>query len=148
MQVRLDVILLCGLPGSGKSTLARRILSIDPTIISVNQDELGDRRACENLILNHLAHQSLSTNDSGDDAHASTVTVLVDRCNFDQRQRQTWISMAHAFHGRAAAITLQVPIAVCADRIRTRENHPQAVHVCSDIYLYLANAEYLIYHFY
>eukprot|EP01087_Luapelamoeba_hula_P011952 TRINITY_DN3323_c0_g1_i3.p1 TRINITY_DN3323_c0_g1~~TRINITY_DN3323_c0_g1_i3.p1 ORF type:complete len:259 (+),score=42.37 TRINITY_DN3323_c0_g1_i3:194-970(+) len=105
------MVLLIGLPGSGKSTLSERLLAAAPdTIFRVNQDEMGNRKACETA-----AKAALRRGQS----------VLVDRCNFDYDQRHVWIKLALA-HGvnRIDAVHLLVAPDTCKARVAVRVDHP------------------------
>eukprot|EP01099_Mayorella_cantabrigiensis_P006174 TRINITY_DN5109_c0_g1_i1.p1 TRINITY_DN5109_c0_g1~~TRINITY_DN5109_c0_g1_i1.p1 ORF type:complete len:215 (+),score=64.54 TRINITY_DN5109_c0_g1_i1:38-646(+) len=75
------VIILVGLPGSGKSTLAHK-LAATSLFNRVNQDDLKTRKACEAAV-----NMALKKGQS----------VVVDRCNFDIRQRHTWIKLSMKF---------------------------------------------------
>ncbi|KIY52840.1 hypothetical protein FISHEDRAFT_34462, partial [Fistulina hepatica ATCC 64428] len=59
------------------------------TWIRCNQDDLGNRRAVE-----QLARRSL----------AQGLSVCIDRQNFDHRQRAHWIHIAHEFPGTKIAV--------------------------------------------
>lgn len=123
------VIVLAGLPGSGKSTLAQRLHAagwawvnqvlrrstqqtalcrqhasshslpsavwqqISSVFWSCAQDVLGSRRACEDAVAAALA---------------AGAEVVVDRCNFDEQQRSTWVALARRF--RAAPVGLQLQV--------------------------------------
>jgi len=97
------MLILCGLPGSGKSTLAAALAEKGWT--SVNQDTLGNRRACERAASGALraGHR-----------------VVVDRCNHDPQQRAHWTRLA----GTAVALWLDADLDECARRVMARESHP------------------------
>jgi len=102
------VIILVGLPGSGKSTLAKQLES--QGYVRVNQDELGSRNKCKELM-----ESALKTNKP----------VVVDRCNFDLRQRKSWIDLAAKYGVKnVVAVCINTPVDVCKDRIITRGAHP------------------------
>jgi predicted kinase len=104
----LRMLVLVGMPGSGKSTLAKRLLEHGWS--RINQDELGSRRACE------LATEEELRNGR---------SVVVDRCNFDAKQRQTWLDLARKYRlPRVDAVCLDVPAETCLARITVREDHP------------------------
>ncbi|CAG8854909.1 8101_t:CDS:2, partial [Gigaspora margarita] len=72
-------VLVCvGVPGSGKSTFPKKWYR-------VNQDDLGTRRACEDLF---------------------------KECNFNGNQRQVWINLAWSFGVPVDAIIMDTPMEV------------------------------------
>ncbi|RIA91442.1 hypothetical protein C1645_672671, partial [Glomus cerebriforme] len=54
--------------------------------------------------------------------------VIVDRCNFDEEQRKTWINLAYQFKLSIDAIILDTPYEICENRILKRKDHPTQVH--------------------
>ncbi|KIO28518.1 hypothetical protein M407DRAFT_180223 [Tulasnella calospora MUT 4182] len=109
-NVKQVLLVTVGVIGSGKSTLATAFEASDAHLVRCNQDDLGDRRAVENRV-----RQSLGQGKS----------VCVDRSNFDERQRQTWINIARNYPGTAIwALFLDVERSVCLERLRKRTNHP------------------------
>ena len=74
------VILLVGLPGSGKSTFAQALEKAAPhKYVRINQDALGNRKKCENLMRKTLRRNKCP---------------IIDRCNFDQTQRDHFWKIA------------------------------------------------------
>lgn len=53
--------------------------------------------------------------------------VIIDRCNFDRKQRATWIRIAKTQNAKIVALELKTPIEVCRSRILAREAHPTGV---------------------
>jgi hypothetical protein len=106
------VIVLIGIPGSGKSTLANEFMSRSPPGLAwINQDTLGDRKACERAFATALK---------------SGRSVILDRCNFDSRQRSTWVRMARESRqpARLIAVQLLLDLHLCIQRVQARTNHP------------------------
>lgn len=103
VRPELSMLILCGLPGSGKSTLAARLETRGWII--VNQDRLGNRRACER---------------SCQEALACGQRVVIDRCNHDSVQRSHWTRLA----GSAVAVWLDADLALCVQRVLDRASHP------------------------
>ncbi|KAM0786707.1 hypothetical protein ACM66B_002149 [Microbotryomycetes sp. NB124-2] len=104
------LIILCGVVGSGKSTLASAIVRNLPNWSRVCQDDLGDRRACEEMVRFGLAQGK---------------SVIVDRQNFDRNQRKTWLEIARAFPNLKVCCTVMgTHPDECAERLRWRQNHP------------------------
>ncbi|KAF9258900.1 P-loop containing nucleoside triphosphate hydrolase protein [Marasmius fiardii PR-910] len=104
------VLILVGLVGSGKSTFAEALARHFPNFRRCNQDDLGDRRAVE-----ELARQSLSQG----------LSVCIDRTNFNASQRRYWIDIAREFPGTLIwVIVFNTPYEECAVRIKKRVSHP------------------------
>ncbi|KAI0634719.1 P-loop containing nucleoside triphosphate hydrolase protein [Trametes polyzona] len=104
------VLVLVGLIGSGKSTFAEALERHSPHFRRCSQDELGDRRSVE-----ALARRSLADGQS----------VCIDRTNFDESQRATWINIAHQFpQAEPWVIVFDTPYEICAARISERTGHP------------------------
>ncbi|KAJ8094668.1 hypothetical protein PM082_010674 [Marasmius tenuissimus] len=104
------VLILVGLIGSGKSTFAEALEEHFPHFRRCNQDDLGDRRAVE-----ELARRSLLEGFS----------ICIDRTNFNSAQRRYWIDIAHEFPGTPVwVIVMNTPYEECAARIQRRVSHP------------------------
>ncbi|KAF0500667.1 p-loop containing nucleoside triphosphate hydrolase protein [Gigaspora margarita] len=108
-------VLVCvRVPGSGKLTFSNSLCQAYPDKwYRVNQDDLGTRRACEDLFKAKL-------NEIG-------MNVIVDRCNFNGNQRQVWINLAWSFGVPVDAIIMDTPMEECSSRILERQNHPTEV---------------------
>ncbi|KAI0296001.1 hypothetical protein BC826DRAFT_908766 [Russula brevipes] len=93
-----------------QSTFAEALQTFAPQIRRCNQDELGSRRAVEDVSRTCL-RQGLS--------------VCIDRTNVDSAQRSHWIRIAREFPDTAVwVIFFDTPYDVCAARLRSRQNHP------------------------
>jgi predicted kinase len=105
------MIMLVGIPGSGKSTFATKLVEATGDIyVRVNQDEMGNRQACE-----AVARTALKKGYS----------VIVDRVNFDIKQRNNWVKLASELHvNNIRCLFLDVPLEVAKERIAAREDHP------------------------
>ena len=104
------VVVLVGMPGSGKSTLSQRFR--DRGWLIVSQDELGDRRKCENAV--HVALQNGER-------------VVVDRTNIDASQRAHWLRIARENRlppAAVVAVLLEVHVQTAKDRVMHRAQHP------------------------
>lgn len=103
-----EVLILVGIPGSGKSTFAKRLVEKD--WVRINQDELGSRNKCKDLM-----EKSLKANKR----------VIIDRCNFDINQRKTWLDLATK-HGvsKVRCLHFDIDPNICKDRIVARTDHP------------------------
>jgi len=103
------VIVLVGLPASGKSTIAG-ILDRRDGWVRINQDELGDRKACK-------AQMEIALKGGK--------SVIIDRCNFDIEQRKIWIDIAHENGiAQVECVWLDVKKDVCHKRAVRRKDHP------------------------
>ena len=112
----LTVIVLVGTPGCGKSTfcdaLNSTLSSRDPAFplpVRISQDDLGGRPACESLT---------------EAALAGGHNVVIDRCNFDESQRQHWLRIGARHGATIVAAFLNTPIRLCKERVAARRNHP------------------------
>ncbi|KAL0018993.1 hypothetical protein WJX79_001369 [Trebouxia sp. C0005] len=105
------MIVLMGLPGSGKTTLAMRLRQMG--WVWINQDIMGDRQRCE-----FECTQALLAGKE----------VVVDRCNFDEQQRATWVRIARQGSHRGGIFVLgfhlDVPMEECIRRAEGRMDHP------------------------
>ncbi|KAH9887313.1 hypothetical protein C8Q73DRAFT_748643 [Cubamyces lactineus] len=117
------VLILVGLIGSGKvltelvcnrkSTFAQALERYCPRFRRCSQDDLGDRRSVEALA-RHSLRDGLS--------------VCIDRTNFDESQRATWINIAHEFPGvQPWVIVFDTPYEICAARVAERTGHPTII---------------------
>ncbi|KAH9821509.1 hypothetical protein DFH28DRAFT_522232 [Melampsora americana] len=108
------MIVLCGLVGSGKSTFANALVSFDSSFIRISQDVLGSRQECERLTKKSL-REGLS--------------VIIDRQNFDSKQRIKWIEIGEAFklnYNSSFTINLiefETSIDECSNRLNLRKDH-------------------------
>ncbi|ORY75727.1 AAA domain-domain-containing protein, partial [Protomyces lactucae-debilis] len=60
-------------------------------------------------------------------ALAQGADVVIDRCNFDKRQRETWLRIARQFHADVYCLELKTNLALCRARIMNRHDHPTQV---------------------
>ena len=109
------MIILCGIPGCGKSTFARRLVDALPELYQhrwdiYNQDVLGSRKKVAESTITSLR---------------SRRCVIIDRCNFDEKQRKTWIDLGHHYHVHLI-LSVVLPdydnVAVCSMRAFHRGN--------------------------
>ena len=76
------MVLLVGLIGSGKSTFAQTLVASMPDkFCRINQDELKTRPKCERKLKQVLSE-------------TPRLCPIIDRCNFDAKQRSTWYKLA------------------------------------------------------
>lgn len=103
-----SMVLLCGLPGSGKSTLSSVLKNKGYKII--NQDEMGSRKKCKNATIDFLNKSE---------------NVVIDRCNFDIRQRKSWLDLAKEYGVDSVyCVWLDLSKEECQKRAGSRKNHP------------------------
>ena len=108
-QFKPFMLLLVGIPGSGKSTFASCLVQGKPWMyVRVNQDQLGNRRACEDLARKALADGKCP---------------IIDRCNFDPSQRKHFLDIAAQTGVDVDAVIFQYPMAVCVARCQSRTHH-------------------------
>lgn len=100
------MLILVGLPGAGKSRLSGRLAALGWEV--VNQDQLGDRKACV---------------AAAKEALAKSRRVVVDRCNATRLQRRVWLELAEDYEVGAACIWLDIPEDVCGARVLQRFGH-------------------------
>jgi predicted kinase len=103
------MLLLCGIPGSGKSTLANCLVQGKPWMyVRVNQDRLGNRHACEDMARSALARGKCP---------------IIDRCNFDPKQRAPFLGIAESAKVEVDIIVFQYPMDACVARCQSRQHH-------------------------
>lgn len=99
-----QLIVLVGLPGSGKSTTCE----LYKEYVRISQDEMGKE-----------GHMKAFT-----EAIERDDNIIIDRCNFDVKQRQRYIRPARLKDYKTIIIWLQVSANDCKKRIRNRDVHP------------------------
>ncbi|KAN0008845.1 hypothetical protein ACTFIU_009511 [Dictyostelium citrinum] len=105
------LVITCGLPACGKSYFAQAISErSNGAWKRINQDDLGTRKKCEDLLKQHLK---------------AGHNVIIDRCNQDIGQRRNWIKMAASLGvAQVHLIWFTIDQTICKGRIVVRENHP------------------------
>ena len=58
------------------------------------------------------------------EALAAGQEVVIDRCNFNEQQRATWVALARSIGVAATGLQLQVPLQECIRRVAARVDHP------------------------
>lgn len=120
-QYQPFMILLCGIPGSGKSTLANSLQHAMPfKFVRINQDELGNRRRCEEVTRAVLSNPNRKSQ--------LMQCPVIDRCNFDPEQRAKFVAIAQEFNVPVDCIVFEseslISVDECIQRCETRRNHP------------------------
>ena len=113
-QFRPFMLLLCGIPGAGKSTFAKSLQQAMPyKFVRINQDDLGNRKRCE-----ELARAALSNGQC----------PVIDRCNFDNEQREKFVAIAGEFNVPVDCVVLEIEtlatVDECIQRCQKRKDHP------------------------
>jgi predicted kinase len=105
------VLLLAGLPGSGKSTLSEQLMNATSKYVHVNQDTLGSRPKCITAVRT---------------AVLAGKVPIIDRCNFNAKQRRYFIDLAKELGGCAVhcVVLVHVDRAQCLHRCQQRRGHP------------------------
>lgn len=112
MSSDLKVLILCGVVGSGKTYFSTALCINFPSWRRISQDDLGSRPACEAAALAALKEG---------------FNVVIDRCNFDKKQRRTWVDIARKMKAEVYALELKTPTEICRQRIMQRDSHPTGV---------------------
>ncbi len=50
--------------------------------------------------------------------------IVVDRCNFNQQQREIWLHYARNYGAQCIGVQIMIPIEVCIERALARTHHP------------------------
>lgn len=50
--------------------------------------------------------------------------IVVDRCNFDEAQRRTWLQYALGYGAECIGVQIMIPIELCIERALARKDHP------------------------
>ncbi|KAM9963968.1 hypothetical protein ACTFIW_005609 [Dictyostelium discoideum] len=105
------LVITCGLPACGKSYFAQAISERSSGAWKrINQDDLGTRKKCEDLLKQYLK---------------AGHNVIIDRCNQDIGQRRNWIKLAASLGvAQVHLIWFTIDQTICKGRIVVRENHP------------------------
>ncbi|KAI7941857.1 hypothetical protein MJO29_013931 [Puccinia striiformis f. sp. tritici] len=116
------ILVLAGWVGSGKSTFAIELEKSNPNYVRICQDVLKKRQACE-----ALARRSLAEGKS----------IIIDRQNFDRKQRSTWIKLSQEFGTKDVddkiiplecdLIEFATPYEECLKRLEHRTGH-ESIH--------------------
>lgn len=103
------VLLMVGAQGSGKSTFADELVrSSAAPWTRISQDVLGSRQRC-------LAAAS--------EALEAGRSIVIDRCNFDAKQRSSFIAVAKERGCPVLALVLALPLETCLARAVGRMGH-------------------------
>lgn len=98
-----SLILLVGPPGAGKSTNAKGMKDR----VYINQDSQGDKEHHVNFI----------------NAVSMGLDIVVDRMNFDKKQRARYLDIAKKAGYSTEIIVIHESLKTCMERIQKRENH-------------------------
>jgi predicted kinase len=119
------VLILIGIPGSGKSHFASRLeTESNGQFVRVNQDTLGSLKRCITVARASLQQVVVDTPPGG---KTMTTSVVIDRCNFNNQQRQIWIDLANEMQVDCECIIFDYDTDVCITRCQQRTNH-ETIH--------------------
>lgn len=102
----MKLVMLVGPAGSGKSTYCRDLSATGYNRIS--QDDQGKA--------GHMEYFNICIENGA--------PVVIDRMNFDKKQRNRYIEPARAAGYTIEIVVFHVPRQVCFERMMARENHP------------------------
>ncbi len=103
------VIMLVGLPGSGKSSFATTLSTGDPErFVRICQDLLKTRKKCESTCRRALRDGKIA---------------VIDRCNFDDTQRENFTSIAAEYNVPVDCVVFNYSVETCVLRCESRSNH-------------------------
>jgi hypothetical protein len=103
------MIILVGIPGSGKSHFAEALQTANSNLyVRINQDTLGSRRQCE-----VFCHSVIRDGKC----------PIIDRCNFDDKQRQHFLQIATRLGIPVDCIEFRYSIDECIQRCQQRKGH-------------------------
>lgn len=121
-----SVIVLVGLPGCGKSTLASHIIN---STIASSPNAYSSPSSSSSIIswasVNQDVYKSRGrTLEVAEEYLLQGRSVIIDRCNFDAKQRQTWIELSRKFKLPCIALTLPHydNVTYCSTRATQRGN--------------------------
>ena len=101
----MKVIILVGNIGSGKSSLSALL---KPTYEIVNQDFIGNRKDCMNIMRRHLQQCK---------------NVVIDRTNISREQRAYFLNIAKDHQAEISCVLFQIPVIECIKRVKARKEH-------------------------
>ena len=101
----MKVIILVGNIGSGKSSLSALL---KPTYEIVNQDNIGNRKDCMNIMRRHLQQGK---------------NALIDRTNISREQRAYFLNIAKDYRAEVSCVLFQIPVVECIKRVKARKEH-------------------------
>ncbi|KAJ3020487.1 UNVERIFIED_CONTAM: hypothetical protein HDU68_010158 [Siphonaria sp. JEL0065] len=105
------VMVLCGLPGSGKSWFTETLTKESKKWVSVSQDSLGSKDACERLA-GTLAKTL-----------GNPTCIVIDKCNPTATERGDWLKLM-GLPKNAVLVHFDAGKDVCIERAAWRLNHP------------------------
>lgn len=106
-----QITLMIGPPGSGKTTEAQRYLEVHNLrydLVRINQDEQGKE--------GHM--------DEFEKALSRGYDIIIDRMNFDKKQRSRYLEPARKVGYTTRIIILHVSKSICLERCNSRIDHP------------------------
>lgn len=106
-----QITILVGPPGSGKSSFANNYLETHgnrPDLVRISQDDQGKQGHTEEF----------------EKALANKHDIIVDRMNFDKKQRERYLKPARDLGYDTRIVVFHVPLKTCLSRCNARQGHP------------------------
>ena len=130
------LLMLVGAQGSGKSTVAQRIVEHNPDQWAhFSQDTIQNGKPGKREQVEAAVERALHENKC----------VIVDRMHLDASQREPFVALAQRLSVPVHALVLNPPLALLAQRVKARQDHPGNVQGESGARMATASASKLVF---